>query len=164
VIGADDPSRFAAQIDGLQKGDVLVAAKLDRMFRSARDCLKVVEVFKERGVSLYLLDLNGGADDVSDNGIAKLFLTIVSAFAEFERDRIGERIRATKRAQKARGEYLSGTPPFGWTYDDAHKLVAIPEQQEASRRAGPPDLAGYSRARFSASGPANTATEPPSSL
>jgi hypothetical protein len=50
-----------------------------------------VEAFKARGVSLFLLDLNGGADDVSGNGIARLFLTIVSAFAEFERDRIGER-------------------------------------------------------------------------
>jgi DNA invertase Pin-like site-specific DNA recombinase len=89
---------------------------------------------KERGVSLFLLDMNGGADDVSGNGIAKLFLTIVSAFAEFERDRIGERIRATKRAQKARGEYLGGKPPFGWTYDAARKLVPVPEQQEAIAR------------------------------
>jgi DNA invertase Pin-like site-specific DNA recombinase len=118
----------------VQKGDVVVAAKLDRMFRSAADCLAVVEAFKARGISLYLLDLNGGADDVSGNGIARLFLTIVSAFAEFERDRIGERIRATKRAQKARGEYLGGLPPFGFTYDAERKLVAIPEQQQAIER------------------------------
>jgi putative DNA-invertase from lambdoid prophage Rac len=118
----------------LQKGDTLVAAKLDRMFRSASDCLAVVEAFKARGVSLFLLDLNGGADDVSGNGIARLFLTIVSAFAEFERDRIGERIRQTKRAQKARGEYLGGRAPFGFTYDANHKLVPVPEQQKALRR------------------------------
>ena len=84
----------------LRKGDTLVAAKLDRMFRSASDCLAVVEAFKARGVILFLLDLNGGADDVSGNGIARLFLTIVAAFAEFERDRIGERIRATKRRRR----------------------------------------------------------------
>lgn len=118
----------------LRPGDVLVAAKLDRMFRSASDCLSVVEAFKGRGVSLYLLDLNGGADDVSGNGIARLFLTIVSAFAEFERDRIGERIRATKRAQKARGEYLGGKPPFGFAYDADHNLVEVPKQQRAIRR------------------------------
>jgi DNA invertase Pin-like site-specific DNA recombinase len=118
----------------LRKGDVLVAAKLDRMFRSASDCLAVVEAFKARGISLFLLDLNGGADDVSGNGIARLFLTIVSAFAEFERDRIGERIRATKRAQKARGEYLGGVTPFGWTYDAERKLVEVPEQQRAIKR------------------------------
>jgi DNA invertase Pin-like site-specific DNA recombinase len=73
-------------------------------------------------------------DDVSGNGIARLFLTIVSAFAEFERDRIGERIRATKRAQKARGEYLGGKPPFGYAYDADRKLVPVPEQQKELRR------------------------------
>ena len=72
----------------LQPGDMLVASKLDRMFRSAADCLTVVEAFKAKGVHLYLLDLNGGADDVSGNGIARLFLTIVSAFAEFERESV----------------------------------------------------------------------------
>jgi putative DNA-invertase from lambdoid prophage Rac len=118
----------------LTKGDVLVAPKLDRMFRSAGDCLAVVETLKTRGVSLYLLDLNGGADDVSGNGIARLFLTIVSAFAEFERDRIGERIRATKRAQKARGEYLGGRVPFGWRVGEGGELVADPEQQQALAR------------------------------
>ena len=35
----------------------------------------------------------------------------MSAFAEFERDRIGDRLRATKRAQKARSEYLGGKAP-----------------------------------------------------
>ena len=118
----------------LRRGDTVVAAKLDRVFRSAADCLTVVEAFKARGVSLFLLDLNGGADDVSGNGIARLFLTIVSAFAEFERDRIGERIRATKRAQKARGEYLGGKAPFGFTYDADRKLVPVAEQQKALRR------------------------------
>jgi DNA invertase Pin-like site-specific DNA recombinase len=118
----------------VQRGDTVVAAKLDRMFRSAADCLHVVESFKRAEVSLYLLDLNGGADDVSGNGIARLFLTIVSAFAEFERDRIGERIRATKKAQRARGEYLGGKPPFGFSYDAGHKLIPVPAQQAALLR------------------------------
>jgi putative DNA-invertase from lambdoid prophage Rac len=116
-----------------QRGDTVVAAKLDRMFRSASDCLAVVEAFKSRGVSLFLLDLNGGADDVSGNGIARLFLTIVSAFAEFERDRIGERIRATKRAQKARGEHSGGPLPFGYRAE-GRQLVRVPEQQRAIKR------------------------------
>ena len=133
----------------LQRGDTLVAAKLDRMFRSASDCLAVVEAFKARGVSLYLLDLNGGADDVSGNGIARLFLTIVSAFAEFERDRIGERIRATKRAQRARGEYLGGKPPFGYAYDADRKLVQVPEQQNELRRIRTLHAKGFSPYKIS---------------
>jgi len=101
------------------------------MFRSASDCFAVVEAFKARGVSLFLLDLNGGADDVSGNGIARLFLTIVAAF---ERDRIGELIRATERQQKARGEYLGGRAPFGFVYDDAKRLQPVPEQQQVLKR------------------------------
>jgi len=135
----------------LRKGDTLVAAKLDRMFRSAADCLAVVEAFTARGVSLFLLDLNGGADDVSGNGIARLFLTIVSAFAEFERDRIGERIRQTKRAQKGRREYLGGVVPFGYRRsEDGRSLVPVPEQQAAIRRIRALRAAGLSSQKISA--------------
>jgi putative DNA-invertase from lambdoid prophage Rac len=133
----------------LRRGDVLVAAKLDRCFRSAGDCLAVVEAFKARGVHLFLLDLNGGADDVSGNGIARLFLTIVSAFAEFERDRIGERIRATKRAQRARGEYLGGSPPFGWR-QDGDRLIEVPEQQAVIGRIRKLHTEGLSLRKISA--------------
>jgi putative DNA-invertase from lambdoid prophage Rac len=134
-----------------RRGDTVVAAKLDRMFRSASDCLAVVEAFKARGVSLFLLDLNGGADDVSGNGIARLFLTIVSAFAEFERDRIGERIRQTKRAQKSRREYLGGILPFGYTRsEDGRSLIEDPVQQAAIRRIRALRSNGLSSAKISA--------------
>src|SRR3984885_386763 len=43
----------------LTKGDVVIAPKLDRLFRSALDALKVVEDLKARRVALHLLDLGG---------------------------------------------------------------------------------------------------------
>jgi hypothetical protein len=43
----------------LQRGDIIIAAKLDRLFRTALDALKVVESLKTRGIKLYLLDLGG---------------------------------------------------------------------------------------------------------
>ena len=43
----------------LTKGDVVIAPKLDRLFRSALDALKVVEDLKKLGVALHLLDLGG---------------------------------------------------------------------------------------------------------
>ena len=69
---------------GLGKGDIVLAPKLDRLFRSALDALTVVEDLRKRGVALHLLDLGG---DISSNGLSKLFLTIAAAFAEAERDR-----------------------------------------------------------------------------
>jgi DNA invertase Pin-like site-specific DNA recombinase len=68
------------------------APKLDRLFRSALDALKVVESLKGKGVKLHFLDLGG---DIACNGISKLFLTIAAAFAA-ERDRIRERIGQAK--------------------------------------------------------------------
>lgn len=98
--------------DALVAGDIVIAAKLDRLFRSALDALTVVEELKQRKVNLHLLDLGG---DIAGNGLSRLFLTIAAAFAEAERDRIRERVQQSKADQKARGRFLGGPrPPFGW--------------------------------------------------
>jgi putative DNA-invertase from lambdoid prophage Rac len=109
---------------------VVIAPKLDRLFRSALDALKVVEDLKKRGVALHLLDLGG---DISGNGLSKLFLTIAAAFAEAERDRIRERIGQVKADQKARGRYLGGRVPFGFRRGDDGELIPHEAEQEAIR-------------------------------
>ena len=83
---------------------MVIAPKLDRLFRSALDALQVVEMLKARGVKLHLLDLGG---DIAGNGLSKLFLTIAAAFAEAERDRI----RRANRASEGRPE---GAGPVSW--------------------------------------------------
>jgi putative DNA-invertase from lambdoid prophage Rac len=108
----------------LRSGDSIIAAKLDRLFRSALDALQTVEELKTRGVHLHLLDLGG---DIAGNGLSKLFLTIAAAFAEAERDRIRERVTQTKRDQKARNCYLGGIVPFGYRLQDS-KLVPNVEE------------------------------------
>jgi putative DNA-invertase from lambdoid prophage Rac len=114
----------------LQRGDIVVAAKLDRLFRSALDALKVVESLKGRGVKLHLLDLGG---DIAGNGMSKLFLTIAAAFAEAERDRIRERISQVKADQKARGRFLGGSAQFGYRITDDGALIPHEPEQEAIR-------------------------------
>ena len=115
-------ARLAAS---LQEGDVVLCPKLDRMFRSARDALTVSDELKKRGVSLHLVDLGG---DVTGNGISKMFFTIVAAFAEFERDRIAERISDVKAAERDKGRYLGGSRPFGYQISGDGTL--IPDQTE----------------------------------
>jgi DNA invertase Pin-like site-specific DNA recombinase len=97
----------------LQPGDQVIAAKLDRVFRSALDALETIEAFKRRKISLWLLDLGG---DCSGNGISELVLTIMSAVAQFERARIGERIADAKAAMRHNGLHQGGTKPFGWKF------------------------------------------------
>jgi putative DNA-invertase from lambdoid prophage Rac len=114
----------------LERGDLVVAAKLDRLFRSALDALKVVESLKSKGVKLHLLDLGG---DISGNGLSKLFLTIAAAFAEAERDRIRERISQVKADQKARGRFLGGSVQFGYRLGEGGRLMPHDAEQEAIR-------------------------------
>jgi putative DNA-invertase from lambdoid prophage Rac len=115
----------------LERGDIVIAAKLNRLFRSALDALKVVESLKTRGVKLlHLLDLGG---DIAGNGISKLFLTIAADFAEAERDRIRERMEQVKADQKARGRYSGGKIPFGFRRGDDGELVPHEGEQEAIR-------------------------------
>lgn len=110
----------------LKDGDMIIAAKLDRCFRSAIDALNTVEVLKKRGIKLHLLDLGG---DISGNGLSKLFLTVASAFAEAERDRIAERVSQVKADQKARGRFLGGArPPFGFDTIEGNLVPNAGEQ------------------------------------
>jgi DNA invertase Pin-like site-specific DNA recombinase len=117
----------------LRRGDVLAVTKLDRFSRNLFDCLGVSEMLQEQGVSLYLLDVNP-SDPVTGNGMSKLFMSMLGAFSEFERSRIGERIREIKQQQKARGEFTGGPPPFGFRHDEHKNLVPVPEQQAAIRQ------------------------------
>ncbi len=123
-----DRPEGARLVAALQPGDVVIAAKLDRMFRSAWDALNVIRDFQHRRISLWLLDLGG---DVSGDGIAKLVLTILAAIAEFERERIGERIRDAKRHQRRTGQYLGGDRPFGWEIGGDGVLIEKEDEQRA---------------------------------
>jgi len=96
----------------LQPGDVVVAARMDRCFRSALDALQTIQSFKRRRISLWLLDLG----DVSGNGVSELIVTVLAAVAQFERTLIAERIRDAKRNLRRAGKHQGGSRPFGWQF------------------------------------------------
>jgi putative DNA-invertase from lambdoid prophage Rac len=97
----------------LRPGDVVVASRMDRCFRSAFDALATIEGFKKRKISLWLLDLGG---DVSGNGISELIMTVLAAVAQFERTLISERIKDAKRNLRHGNRHQGGKRPFGWHY------------------------------------------------
>ena len=114
----------------LQPGDVVVAAKLDRAFRSAADALETLEELKKDKVGLHLIDLGG---DVCGNGISKLVFTILSAVAENERDRIRERVRDAKRHRAEQRLYNGGKRQFGWDVVDCRLVPNTSEQAVIER-------------------------------
>jgi putative DNA-invertase from lambdoid prophage Rac len=126
-----DRPQGAALLAALKAGDVVIIAKLDRMFRSALDALDVLGRLKESGVNLHMIDLGG---DVTGNGVSKLVFTILSAVAEAERDRTRERVAEVKRDQRQRGRYLGGKVPWGWKVGDAGDLLPEPTKRTALKQ------------------------------
>lgn len=94
----------------VEEGDVIVVTKLDRLFRNFRDLADRMEWAKKRGVSLVLLDLN------VDTGtpVGQMLASIVGAVAQFERDRMRERLAETIRLRKAQGRPVARNAPYGY--------------------------------------------------
>lgn len=119
----------------LQPGDILIVAKMDRLFRSASDALNTVEHFQKIHVKLIIADM--GSEPVTENGTAKMWFTMLAAFAEFERTRIAERVRDGKREKTANGGHSGGAVPYGYSVEGrgrTAKLVANTEEMEVIAR------------------------------
>jgi putative DNA-invertase from lambdoid prophage Rac len=61
------------------------------------------------GVSVHFIDLGG---DATTNVISQVLFTILGAFADFERERISQRISEVKQQQKANGFWTGGSTAF----------------------------------------------------
>jgi DNA invertase Pin-like site-specific DNA recombinase len=100
VSGAKkDRPVLAETLNHLREGDILVIWKLDRLGRSLRDLVELVNALIDRKVGL--LSLNDHIDTTTPQG--KLTFNIFASLAEFERDLIRERTRAGLDAARARG-------------------------------------------------------------
>ena len=83
----------------LREGDTLVVYKLDRLGRSLKNILTLLEDFKNRGIQFTSLQ-----DNISTEGaIGQLMNNILGAFAQFERDLIYERTQEGRRIAKEKG-------------------------------------------------------------
>ena len=100
-----DRPELSKALDLLRQGDTLVITRLDRLGRSARDLLEIVMSLEERGVEFEVIEQR--IDTKTPEG--KLFFTIISGFAEFEREIMRSRTMDGLAAARARGR-LGGRP------------------------------------------------------
>jgi len=117
----------ARMLADVSRGDIIVCTKLDRMFRSAIDALMTIAQLRTAGAHLIMLDV--GTEPVGTNGISQLFLTMLSAFAEFERTRIAERMDDGRRA-KALKQGCLGAVPYGWRKQGSGKESLLVEDAD----------------------------------
>ena len=104
----NDRPGLAKCIGSLQRDDILVVWRLDRLGRSMRHLITLIEDLRNRGVGFRSLN-EGAIDTTSASG--ELIFNIFSALAQFERRLIQERTKAGLAAARARGR-RGGRPPL----------------------------------------------------
>jgi DNA invertase Pin-like site-specific DNA recombinase len=110
----------------LEPGDLLMVTRLDRLARSTRDLLNVLDMVAKAGAGFRSL-ADVWADTTTPHG--RLMLTVLGGLAEFERELIRARIGEGRSRAKARGVRF-GRPP---------KLSTF-QRQEALQRLSAGDL------------------------
>src|SRR5204863_4557697 len=108
VSGAKtDRPELAKAIGRLEPGDVLAVTRLDRLARSTRDLLNVLDQIGKRGAGFKSLR-DTWADTTTAHG--RLMLTVLGGLAEFERELIRTRTGEGRERAKARGVILGRKP------------------------------------------------------
>jgi DNA invertase Pin-like site-specific DNA recombinase len=113
----------------LEPGDCLTVWKLDRLGRSVSELLDIIKDLERRGVRFRCL--TQPIDTSSASG--RMFLTLLAAFAEFEREIMRERVLAGKERQREEGRPM-GPLPFGWTDAQTQNDDQADLLREAARR------------------------------
>jgi DNA invertase Pin-like site-specific DNA recombinase len=130
-VRADRP-QLAKLMAGLKPGDIVVVTKLDRLGRSTRELLDLIERIGKAGASFRSLG-DPLWDTSSSQG--RLLSTLLAAIAEFERELIRERTGEGRKRAMANGVKFGRKP----------KLSDYQRQEAIKRRAAGETLASIAK-------------------
>ena len=127
--------------------DVVLVYKLDRLSRSQKDTLYLIEdVFNPHGVDF--ISQNENLD--TSTALGRAMLGILSAFAQLERENIRERTRMGMKERVKEGLWMGGgRTPFGYDYDKEHGVLVPNKDADTVRKIYDLYLEGHSTAKIS---------------
>lgn len=110
-------------IEHLREGDVLVVTKYDRLARSLRDLIDLVETIRERKAGFRSL-----AEDIdTTTPTGRLIFHVFGSMAEFERERIVERTKEGLAAARRRGRV--GGRPAALSHDAKQAILRMRDEE-----------------------------------
>lgn len=99
--------KFQRLLKILKEGDTLVVCKLDRFARTAIEGVQTVRELFDRGIRVHILNMGLIENTLTGN----LILTVMLAFAEYERGMIVERTQTGKAVARQDPNFKDGRPP-----------------------------------------------------
>lgn len=134
VSSGKERPHLMKMIEHLREGDSVIVWKLDRLGRSVKELINLMEIFQVKKVNF--ISIKDSIDTSTIQG--RLLLNIFASLAEFERDIIRERTKAGLSAAKARGR--SGGRKKGLTPEAIKKaetaVMLYKQQKSATEIAG----------------------------
>lgn len=113
--------QLQAALKHCRKGDTLIVHSMDRLARNLDDLRAIVKGLTDRGVAVQFVK-ESMTFTGEDSAMSKLMLSVMGAFAEFERSLIKERQREGIAVAKTKGVYTGRKPAL--TDDQVSALVA----------------------------------------
>lgn len=104
----------------LREGDTVIVWKLDRLGRSVKQLIDLMETWLKEGISFH--SISDGLT-INDSAMSRMFYTIIAAFAQLERDLISERTKAGLAEARKKGRV--GGRPKGMSVEAKKKAQAI---------------------------------------
>ena len=98
--------KFQSLLEKLAEGDTLVVCKLDRFARTAIEGVQTVRELFEKGIKVHILNIGLVENTLTGN----LILTVMLAFAEYERGMIVERPHTGKMVARQNPNFKDGRP------------------------------------------------------
>jgi DNA invertase Pin-like site-specific DNA recombinase len=99
-----DRPQLEAMLSFIREGDTVIVHSMDRLARNLDDLRKLVQSLTKRGIRIEFVKENLTFTD-EESPMANLMLSVMGAFAEFERALIRERQREGIAIAKQRGAY-----------------------------------------------------------
>jgi len=117
---------WGRMMENAQRGDIIIATKLDRCFRSVGDAAITIEMLKSKGIDLYFLDRgNVTSGSVSDG----LTFNILASVASFESSLRSSRVKEVKSFMAENCMFLGGRRTRGFRPEViGNKKYNVPNQ------------------------------------
>ncbi len=135
-IGFMDRPAGRKIIESAKRGDMIIAAKFDRFFRSVLDLCRTMEVLGNRGIRLVILDADIDTSTVNGQGLLK----ILAVIKWMERETLRTRVKEAAAYRRENGLPVCA-PPIGWKLAykihngrKVSRIVPCPEERAIAKK------------------------------